>query len=240
MTPGSDRFSRRRLWARVLRYRVHLLALLGLGVVGALVWVVYFSALLGVHRVEVEGTSLLTSEQVREAADVTTGAALAAVDVDAVAARVAELTPVAGVEVERQWPRGLSIVVTERRAVAVVRQGGVLSGMDGEGVLFRTFDKATGRLPLVDAEELDAPGRDDALAEVAEALSSLAPAVARKVDHVEVASRDSIVLVLEDDDRVTWGSAEDSDLKGRVLTVLLKQEASTYNVSVPDQPTTRQ
>jgi cell division protein FtsQ len=240
MTPGRDRFHRRRLWGRLTRYRLQLLVVLGLGSVATLVWVVYFSAVLGVHRVEVAGTHLLTRTQVQEAAAVPAGTALASVDLEEVAHRVAALAPVADVQVERLWPRGLSIVVTERRAVAVVRQGGVLSGMDADGVLFRTYHERPGRLPLVDAEALAATGSDDALAEVATALAALDSTVARRVDHVEVASRDAIVLVLGDGDRVTWGSAEQSELKGHVLTVLLEQDASGYDVSVPARPTTRQ
>jgi cell division protein FtsQ len=239
MTAVSDRFSRRRLLARLVRYRVQLLVVLGLGVTGAVVWLVYFSAVLGVHRIEVEGNTLLSSEQVEQAAGVELGSALAGLDVDEVADRVAALAPVASVEVERRWPRGLSIVVTERQAVAVVREGETLSGMDAEGVLFRRFEQVVQRLPLVDADQLDPAGRDDALAEVATAVAALEPAVARRVDHVEVASRDSIVLVLNGGDHVMWGSAEQSSLKGRVLTVLLEEEATRYDVSVPGQPTTQ-
>jgi cell division protein FtsQ len=219
---------------------VHLLVLLAVGVAIAVVWIVYFSAVLGVHRIEVEGNALLSSEQVEQAAGVELGSALAGLDVDEVAGRVAALAAVASVEVERKWPRGLTIVVTERRAVAVVREGGTLSGMDADGVLFRSFDEVVERLPLVDAEQLAPAGRDDALAEVATAVAALEPVVARRVDHVEVASRDSIVLVLNGGDRVMWGSAEQSLLKGRVLTVLLDEEATGYDVSVPAQPTTRQ
>jgi cell division protein FtsQ len=239
MTSGRDRFYRRRLMGRLARYRVQLLVLLGLAVGSMLVWLVYFSAVLGVHRVQVEGTTLLTAEQVEAAAAVPAGTALASVDLEEVAERVRALDPVADVRVERLWPRGLSIVVTERRAVAVVRQSGLLSGMDADGVLFRTYDSPPDHLPLVDAERLVATGRDDALAEVATALAALDADVARRVGHVEVASRDAIVLVLGSGDRVTWGSAEESDLKGQVLTVLLEQEASAYDVSVPGQPTTR-
>ena len=239
MTSGRDPFYRRRLLGRLSRYRVQLLVLLGLVVGAALVWVVYFSAVLGVHRVEVDGTTLLTAQQVEAAAAVPAGTALASIDLGEVAERVRSLDPVADVRVERLWPRGLSIVVTERRSVAVVRQAGVLSGMDSEGVLFRTYDAAPDHLPLVDAEDLDATGRDEALAEVATALAALDADVASRVDHVEVASRDAIVLVLGGGDRVTWGSAEESELKGQVLTALLEQKASAYDVSVPGQPTTQ-
>lgn len=240
MTPAHDPFHRRRLWGRLTRYRTQLLVLLGLVVAAALVWMIYFSTVFGVHRVDVAGTDMLTTEQVQNAAAVPSGTALASVDLEEIADRVAALAPVKDVRVERQWPRGLAIVVTERRAVAAVRQSGTVSGMDAEGVLFRTYDTLPSRLPLVDAEALPTAGRDDALAELATALAALDSTVAARVDHVEVASRDSIVLVLGDGDRVTWGSAEESELKALVLTALLEQEASAYDVSVPAQPTTRQ
>lgn len=238
MSTSRDRFYRRRLWARLLRYRVYVLAVVGAAAAAALVWVVYFSTVLGVHRVDVAGTSLLTQAQVREAAEIPAGTSLASVDLAGVADRVAELPAVADVTVQRQWPRSMSIVVTERRAVAVVREDGQLSGMDAAGVRFRTYDHRPDRLPLVDASALGGDGVDQALAEAATAVAALDGGVARRVDHVEVASRDAIVLVLADGTEVTWGSAEESELKGEVLTLLLGQDASAYDVSVPARPTT--
>jgi cell division protein FtsQ len=240
MSTSRDLFYRRRLWARLLRYRVYVLGVIGAAAAAGLVWLVYFSTVLGVHRVEVAGTSLLTQAQVREAAGIPAGTALASVDIEKVAERVSQLPAVADVTVQRQWPRSMSIVVTERRAVAVVREGGRLSGMDAEGVRFRTFDQRPDRLPLVTARTPGAEDFDAALAEAATAVAALDTGVARRVDHVEVASRDAIVLVLADGTRVTWGSAEESDLKGEVLTVLLGQDASAYDVSVPARPTTAQ
>jgi cell division septal protein FtsQ len=240
MTAGRDPFLRRRVQGRLARFRVQLLVVLGLVAVGALVWLVYFSSVLGVRDVEVSGTGLLTPAEVEDAAAVEPGTALARLDLDAIGARVEELDPVAAVEVERRWPSGLSIRVTERTAVAVVRQSGTLSGMDAEGVLFRSYDRLPRALPLVDAGALAVSGRDAALAEVATALAALDTDVVRRVDHVQVASRDAIVLVLDGGAPVTWGSAEDSELKAQVLSVLLEEEASAYDVSVPGQPTTRQ
>jgi cell division protein FtsQ len=49
---------------------------------------------------------------------------------------------------------------------------------------------------------------------------------------------DQISLVLRDGRTVVWGSADESGLKAKVLAVLLRQRAQTYDVSVPGQPTT--
>lgn len=237
---STARFPRRRTPSRFARLRLHLLlaGLLLLG--GAAFWVVAMSSLMGVHTVRVEGTRLLTAAQVQQAADVPDGAALARLDVGAIADRVRQLLPVAAVSVQRDWPTGLRIVVTERVAVAAVADHGTLEGMDAEGVLFRHYRHAPKRLPLVRAGDLAATGRAAALHEVATAVSSLQPAVSRKVDHVDVASMDAITLVLRDGDTVVWGSADESTLKAQVLTALLHVRGSHYDVSVPEQPTTAQ
>ena len=50
---------------------------------------------------------------------------------------------------------------------------------------------------------------------------------------------DSITLTLADGRSVRWGSADESQRKVQVLAILLKQKASVYDVSGPEQPTTR-
>ena len=50
---------------------------------------------------------------------------------------------------------------------------------------------------------------------------------------------DRIEIQLSDGDTIVWGSAEQSQVKAQVLSVLLSQEASVYDVSAPHAPTTR-
>ena len=76
-------------------------------------------------------------------------------------------------------------------------------------------------------------------AEAAAVVSALPDDLAPRVDHVSVATVDQIELALRDGRTVVWGSAEDSAQKAEVLEVLLGQEASVYDVSVPSNPTTR-
>jgi cell division septal protein FtsQ len=230
----KGRFSRRRWFGR--KQLIALVAVVLLGFGG---WVVYASSWLGIQSVEVEGTSFLTRHEVEQAADVQKGTPLARLDVGAVEDRVAQLPAVASVDVERDWPSGVRIVVQERTAIAVVRQHHELQGMDADGVLYRTYRHRPDRLPLVRAGQLDDKGSADALHEVAGVIASLDRSIARKVDHVEVASMDAIELVLSNGKQVQWGSAAQSELKARVLATLLEVNASVYDVSVPEQPTTR-
>lgn len=227
----------RRQWARRwLVWRRILAVLAGVGVALGTVWLVFFSSMLAVEAVSVEGVDVLEAAEVRRVANVPTGEPLATVDVDAIAARVEGLAPVRGVEVTRTWPATVSIRVSEREAVAVVDREGSLRGLDADGVLFRDYARKPSHLPLL---RMSAATRSEALAEAATVVSALPEDLAARVDHVEVRTVDTITLRLHDGRTVLWGSADDSQDKAKVIAILLDQKAGVYDVSVPGQPTLR-
>src|SRR5690348_7121146 len=158
----------RRQWARRwLAWRTGLVAALALVVTVAVLWLLFFSSVFAVSKVQVAGNSVLSAGQVRKAAAVPMGQPLASVDLGAVAARVRTLTAVQSVEVSRSWPHAVRIDIQERAPVAVVRRGGVLRGLAADGILFRRFGSRPANLPLVRA------GRHtpaDALAEAAKVV----------------------------------------------------------------------
>lgn len=235
-TRRSRRAFARRQWARRwLTWKYVLVAVVVLALLGGAVWLVFFSRVLAVETVRVSGAERLDAAEVRTVAEVPTGEPLARLDLQAVRARVEALALVRDAEVTRSWPDTVLIEVDERVAVAVVEIGGRARGLDAEGVVFDDFGPETG-LPRV--RTAPDPGRD-ALREAAAVASSLPDDLARRVDHVQVETIDRISLVLRDDRTVLWGSAEESDLKAEVLTGLLQRPGSTYDVSVPAQPTVR-
>lgn len=243
---ARDRFARRRRRGLVGRWRTPLLAVGAVAAVGGCGWAVLGSGVFDVDDVAIEGTSLLSPAAVERAAAVPSGAPLARVDLDAIGARVERLPAVDSVEVVRDWPGTVRVLVSERQAVAVVQEGeDEYRGLDAEGVVFRSYRSAPEGLPLVRSDELAGaePGdadasRDDALREVARVVEALPPAIARRVDHVELSSLDSIALVLSDGSQVRWGSADESGLKAEVLATLMSVPATMYDVSVPGLPTT--
>lgn len=236
-TVGSRRAFARRRWARRwITWKYVLLGLLLLGLLVGAGWLFWFSSYLAVRTVEVTGAQRLDDSEVRAAAGVPEGEALVRVDLAIVQARVQALADVRSAEVSRTWPGTVTITVAERTPVAVVEIGGQLRGLDVEGVVFRDFPSPPEGLPLV---RTPADTGRDALLEAAAVVSALPADLARRVDHVEVATVDQISLALRDGRTVAWGSAEESVAKAEVLTVLLKQPGSTYDVSVPGQPTVR-
>jgi cell division protein FtsQ len=210
-------------------------AVLVVGLVVGGIWLVYFSDVLTVKRVDIDGNELLTRNQVLETARVPDGEQLARVDIDAITTRLRSLAAVRSVDVSRKWPDAVQIDIQERVAVAVIEIGGKLRGLDAEGVVFNDYAKAPPGLPRVSSTSQTTP---EALKEAATVVAALPKELAAMVDHLEVLTVDQITLVLRDERIVLWGSSDDSATKAEVLLRLLRQPAKVYDVSVPGQPTT--
>jgi cell division protein FtsQ len=230
------RFARRQRARRWLAWRRVVLAAVVVALVAVGVWLVFFSSVLAVNGVRVTGTESLDPRVVRRAAQVPLGGPLATADLASITERVRGLPAVKSVDVSRSWPDRVRIDVVERQAVAVVQQGGVLRGLDEDGVLFRRYPSRPDSLPVI---RTSGHARTDALAEAAKVAGSLPPDIAARVDYVEVATVDTTSLRLGNGRTVVWGSADDSRDKARVLAVLLGHKASMYDVSVPGQPVIR-
>lgn len=240
---SRKRFARRQWRRRWLawKYVVVLAVLLVAVVVG--VYAVYFSSWLSVKSIDAQveassgpGVQRLTADQVATAADVPTGRPLARVDLSQIATRVRGLLPAAlSVDVSREWPDKIRIVVTERTPVAVIDIGGRLHALDTNGQIFFGYRQAPPGLPSVRSTSTD----QDALAQGAQVAASLPADLARQVDHVQIATRDNIRLQLHNGKSVVWGSAADSAAKAQVLVALMKAQpsAAAYDVSVPGSPT---
>ncbi|SFC04605.1 cell division protein FtsQ [Nocardioides terrae] len=229
------RFARRQWRRRWLAWRRVLAVAVVLAAIGTAAWVVWFSTLLSVQSVQVSGVSTLRPGQVRRVAHVEIGDPLVSVDLGAVHARIAALAAVDHVEVSRQWPDQVRIEITERTPVAVVDFGGRLRGLDKNGVVFLDYKTAPAGLPKVTTPFGTSA---EALREAARVVTALPVELTRVVDHVEVKTVDQITLALSDGRTVVWGSAAESPQKAEVLRALLGQDAKTYDVSVPGQPTT--
>lgn len=196
--------------------------------VAGLAVLLWAGPLLAVRDVRVDGVRVLPADQVREVAAVQEGTPLLRVDVDAAAARVADLPQVADVQVSRGWPSTVVITVQERTALAVVERSGSRMLVDAAGVL---FDEVTGAPPGgVVRLEVDRPGPDDAA--TAAALDAIAALPADVRTRVAIASAGpegpgkasvAVVLHLADGTEVRWGDATQARRKAAVLGALLAQ-----------------
>lgn len=231
-------FRRRRRQERRRRVRPWIIGFLLTALLTGGVWLIWFSQYMVVTGAQVIGVRELSERRVVRAAAVPTGVQLARVDLGAVEARVESMPAVKDADVSRSWPDTVGIEVTERTPVAAVERPGSdgLQAVDSDGVLFFRYDQRPEHLPLIRT----APDvRSEALAEAASVIGALRSDVQAQVSSLDVESVDRIVLRLEDDRRVLWGSAEQSADKAEVLAALLDRKVDYIDVSVPGRPVTR-
>jgi len=239
LTPGEfakalqgkrDAERRRKLWLGGGLAAVVLL--IGLGV-----YLAFFSTVLAANDVTVEGTTLLTADEVKEAAQVELGEPLLTQDLGAVTQRIENLAPVQSVAVSRQLPDTVAIAVTEREATYLRERDGAYDWIDPEGVAFhRTPEPVEGELLALVADVEDG---QRLLADVATVAASVPPEVRPEVVSIQADAVDRISLILDGGRTVVWGSAEESQLKAEVVAALLSVEAEVYDVSAPGHPTTK-
>ncbi|GIF76909.1 cell division protein FtsQ/DivIB [Asanoa siamensis] len=241
---GSDAVpsSVRRFMQRARRRRVRAAlpwaaALAVLVLLGLPVWLVLGTGLLGVRTVAVDGTSLVTPDEVRTAAAVPAGDPLARVDLAAVAARVGTLAPVEKATVTRDWPNGLRIEVVERSPEAVATAGKRFVVVDRFGVAFQDLRRRPAHLPLV--RITDPRGNVDGVRGAVEVIASLTPALRRQLVEVGVSGPARITLKLTGGRTVVWGDASRSAAKATVTAGLLQRDGKTIDVSDPEVVTIR-
>ena len=223
--------ARRRTRLTVTLSVTTLLALLGLAG-----WLLLGTGVLGVHDVAVTGTSRLDPAEVRSVAAIGAGTPLARLDTGAVADRLRRLPVVRTVDVERSWPRGVTIRVRERTAAAVQARGPAYVLVDREGVAFAPVQRRPAGLPLVSAPVDAGP---PALRAALDVLEQLTGPVREQVRQVRAATAEQVELRLTRGRTVLWGSTERGARKAAVLAVLISRKAQVYDVSAPDAPTTR-
>ena len=163
------------------------------------------------------------------------GQPLARVNTDEVVARVTSMDIVHQAEVYRKWPHTLVIDVTELKVSYQVKTPGGYLWIDPTGAIFNRTAKPTPKVVWATTSS----GNRALLRDVATVADSFPVELRRQVDHVEAKSRDAIVVVLSGKRTVVWGSADQSELKGKVTAAMLNVKATRFDVSSPEHPTSR-
>lgn len=239
---SQQRFERRRRAARWRRLRPYVLSFLAAALVGTGIWLVWFSKVLLVEHVDVQGATTMKTSDIRAQADVPLGVPLARLDAQAIETRVARLERVDTVGVSRAWPHTVRVRIVERHPIAWVRADGLIRQVDRYGVDFRTLDREPDNLIEIRIFTMEPRTRQQAMESMARVVDFLRAGgqdVFREVRFVSASSQDSIHLELSGRRTVVWGSAERDAKKLTVLRALLRIHASRYDVSAPELPTTK-
>jgi len=240
----SDRFTQRRLDLRRQRWFQVVVGVIAIALIGTIGWLIWFSSVLTVRSVEISGETTLTQKQVQDAAAVPMGRPLARTDLTAIETRVKQVPRVRTASVSRSWPHTISIEIEERTAVMWMTVGGEIHGVDRYGIDYRTYGKkpkglVEARVMTYDADVKLSTTR--AVAEVADYLRREKPSWLGDLRVISGATQDSVSLELTKGRTIVWGSTAHGARKIEVLESLLtvKKGTRTYDVSAPDQPTTK-
>jgi cell division protein FtsQ len=226
---------RRRRERRLRRMKRALIAALAIALVVTAGWLIGFSTVLATHTVAVSGTKLLGTDRVKGVAAVPIGLPLARQDTTAIARRVATLTQVASVSVDRRWPHTLSIQVVERQPVVAVRTGEGYLLVDRTGVAFEIVSALPRGVVTVGIDSTDAA----LLAQAGTIVTEMPAGLREQVAAITAKTPDSFRVTLDSGLTVVWGSADQSALKGQVALLLLKKKPKAIDVSAPHSPAVR-
>jgi cell division protein FtsQ len=209
-----------------------LIAIVGVG----LGLVLYFTPAMSARNIVVTGLSVVTREEVLDAAQVRPGTPLLQINTNQIADRVATIRRVASARVQRQYPSALRITIVERVPVVVKDFPDGPHLFDRDGVDFATAPPPPA-LPYIDVAD---PGPTDPATKAAlQVLMALRPEVAGQVGGIAAPSVASITLTLGDGRIVIWGTTDRTEEKAEKLGALLTQPGRTYDVSSPDLPTVK-
>jgi cell division protein FtsQ len=218
------------------RYKAAFFALAAAALIAVVVWVVFGSKLLVVRVIQVTGTHLVPKSEVLAAACIPRGLPLIRLNTGAVASRVDRITQVQSAQVTRSWPDGVVIAVQERQPALAVPVTGGFDLVDPSGVVVQQVKKQPRRLPrFIPAGPL--PG-NPGLRAAASVLRELPRPIARRVTSVTAPTPNAVTLHLSRGVTVDWGSAGLAAQKARVLAILMRTRARSYDVSAPGSATT--
>ena len=237
--------------ARKLLYTASALAIIAV----LYVVLVFFSPLLATQKITVRGASLLETTQVEQKLELLRGVPLTRIDEKKVRELIGQDNVIRSVQVESRPPHELVVTLKERTAVAVVKQGDTYHTVDSDGVsLLESATQPDTSVPLVRFSG-DDPQTSAEFHTISTALSAMPSELLAQVKEAGATSTSSITLTLRDNTTVQWGTAEESELKAKVLLSLRQaiakraqeetsseaqtQKVTVYDVSAPRVPVTR-
>lgn len=213
-----------------------LIAGLLIAVVAGLVAVAVFSPLLALRTITVDGTSRLNPAALHKAVDGQLGTPLALVNYGEITKDLAPFTLIRSYATEIIPPGTLLIHVVERTPIGAIQGASSFDLVDPAGVTVESSKTRPAGYPLIQlgTGRVNGPG----FASMAQVLLALPPSVLTKVDTITAQTHDDVTLTLSgSNQRVVWGSSDDSDAKARVLAALIALHSTAgsgeYDVSAP-------
>lgn len=232
------RFTRRARSRRRVIAAVVALVVVFAGLIAVAVW----SPLLALRQIQVLGTSRIDPAAITDALDGQLGTPLALLDLDLMTQQLAEFPLIRSYTTQSVPPNTLVVTIVEREPVGLVPDGTIFAVVDPAGVVLDSAVERPAGLPLISAG--DPSIANPAFLSAIEVLLALPPELKARVDTITASSKDDVSFVLTGGvQSVTWGSADRSDFKARVLATLVATQSESasveFDISAPDAPVVR-
>ncbi|HEU4356214.1 MAG TPA: FtsQ-type POTRA domain-containing protein [Actinomycetota bacterium] len=200
------------------------------------------TGLFRVRGIDVEGAAHRSRAQIVRLSGVTRYDNAIWLDGSSVEARLLRDPWIARADVRVDFPWSVTITVTERSAIAWMREGTEPALVAGDGTILGPGDRSG--LPSIDAPPawIDPSGSED-VSDAARALIALGTDLRSRIDRVVVGGPTGLELVLTDGLRVRFGAPGNDVAKATVLEEVLTwmDEAGgkfrAIDVSAPSAPT---
>lgn len=215
-----------------------------LAAIGLAYWIAYATPVFAVHSVRIDGAPPALERDVERATQGLVGRSLVSIDADEVEGSVRALPAVAGVSVDRAFPRTLVIRIAPERPVAVIRRGTSAWLATGSGKVIREItvgtERGMPRLWIRRGATIRVGGQIPAgLLPATRALAEARSAgIASRVKGVRTTGEE-LTLVLRHGTEIRLGRAADVGMKlaiARKVLTLVDRSTSYVDVSVPQRP----
>ncbi|WP_459545275.1 cell division protein FtsQ/DivIB [Nocardia sp. X0981] len=229
------RAGRQRFGAGGLR-RFRLWALPACALVITFAALAWFTPLLSVREVRIEGAGAIPEERIEELLRLPERGSILRIDTAAMAERVASLPKVRSVRVQRVLPSTVRVRIEQRIPVLYYDTPEGAHLLDADGIEYAIEATPIGVPQLLTAR----PGSADPLTRSAVAVVNvLPPELEAQVETVTADTVSDISLTLRDGRTVLWGSSEDGERKSAVVLPLLTRPGTVFDVSSPSLVTVR-
>ncbi|WUD67594.1 FtsQ-type POTRA domain-containing protein [Nocardia sp. NBC_00508] len=216
--------------------RIRLWGLLTVCVLAAVGVVAWYTPVLSVRTVRIEGAVSVPEQQVRDLLEIPSGRSMLRTDTTAIARRVVSIPKVRTARVQRVFPSTVRVTVVERVPVVFYDSPEGAHLLDAEGVEFAIEPAPIGVPKLI----TDHPGGADPMTGAAvSVLAIVPPALAIQVDEIVARSISDISLNLKDGRTVLWGGTSDGERKSAVVLPLLTRPGTVFDVSSPNLVTVK-
>ncbi|MFD4406427.1 cell division protein FtsQ/DivIB [Nocardia sp. NPDC058499] len=199
----------------------------------ALAW---FSPMLSVREVRIEGAGAIPEDRIRELLQIPDQGSILRIDTAAMAQRVASIPKVRSARVQRVLPSTVRVRIEPRTPVLYYDTAEGAHLLDADGIEY-AIEPAPIGVPKLETEK---PGSADALTRAAIAVVRvLPPELTVQLDSVRAETVSDISLTLRDGRTVLWGSSEDGERKSAVVLPLLTRPGTVFDVSSPSLVTVK-